>query len=263
MIIDFHTHAFPDTLAEHALSKLQVASQTKANTRGTINSLLQSMDQASIHTSVICSIATRVEQYQPILNWSKQIRSNRIIPLPSIHPNDPLAVSRLQQIKREGFIGIKMHPFYQGFYMTDSHLFPIYEEVEKQGLLLVMHTGFDIAFPYERRATPTEILEVVKHFPKLQLITTHFGGWDIWDEVEEQLIGKPIYIETSLAFQDLSIEQAKRMIENHPTDYLFFGSDSPWEDQAISIQQIKELQLEKGLENRILFENSARLLGIR
>lgn len=262
MIIDFHTHAFPDKIAEHAISTLQIAAKTKANTRGTITSLLESMDKAEIDTSVICSIATKAEQYLSILNWSKTIRSKRIIPFPSIHPNDPQAAERVAEIKTQGFLGIKMHPYYQNFYMTDQKMEPIYRAISEHGLLLVMHTGFDIAFPYERRASPTEIIKVIEQFPELKLMTTHFGGWDNWQEVEETLIGKPIYIETSLAFQDLSIDQAKRMVEKHPADYLLFGSDSPWEDQKEAIERLRKLSLKPALEQKILYKNSARLLGL-
>lgn len=260
MIIDFHTHVFPDHIAFNALDKLQAAAKTKANTKGTVTSLLQSMDHAGIKTSVICSIATRPGQFDNILDWSGAIQSPRIIPLPSIHPDDTAIEEKLSLIRKKGFPGIKMHPYYQDFFLNESRLTPIYESLIKENLLVVMHTGYDIAFEYDERVTPRPIAELLSRYPALKLVTTHFGAWSAWDAVEEHLIGKPVYIETSLALQSISCEQAKRMFRAHPPELLLFGSDSPWEDQKESIDRIKALNLGKELEKRIFYENAGTLL---
>ncbi|WP_211248521.1 hypothetical protein [Desulfobulbus elongatus] len=45
------------------------------------------MARSGVERSVLCSIATRPEQFSPILDWSKAIRSERIEPFPSLHPD--------------------------------------------------------------------------------------------------------------------------------------------------------------------------------
>jgi len=97
-------------------------------------------------------------------------------------------------------------------------------------------------------------------FPDLKLITTHFGGWEIWEEVEKMLIGKEIFMEISFALTYLSPEQAVRMLNKHPADYLLFGSDSPWDNQLEAIQRLKKLNLNQERLNRILGQNGERLL---
>ena len=82
-IIDFHTHAFPDRVATAAIPALEAEGNIRAHLDGTVAGLLASMDRAGIDQSVVCSIATRPEQFEPILHWSRAIRSERIIPLPS------------------------------------------------------------------------------------------------------------------------------------------------------------------------------------
>ncbi|MEK6201125.1 MAG: amidohydrolase family protein, partial [Desulfobulbaceae bacterium] len=223
MIIDFHTHAFPDRVAAKAIPALAKEGKVTAYTLGTVDSLLASMDRAGISRSVICSIATRPGQFEPILAWSTAIRSPRLIPLPSIHPDDTDAVAKVFRLKEAGFSGIKMHPYYQDFFLDEDRLTPLYEALSESGLLVVVHCGYDIAFPRIRRADPGRILKVRKRFPNLRLITTHFGGWDTWDEVEEMLIGKEIFMEISLSLAYLSPEQAVRMLNNHPAEYLLFG----------------------------------------
>jgi len=260
MIIDFHTHAFPDTIAAKAIPSLEKAGNISAHTAGTIDSLLASMDLAGIDRSIIYSIATKPEQFEAILNWSHQISNERLIPLPSIHPDDPHCVERVYTVKQEGFIGIKMHPYYQNYFLNEERLTPFYEALSDTGLILVIHCGYDIAYPRIRCADPAGVLTLHNRFPKLRLISTHFGGWDIWDEVEEILIGKEIYMEISFALHYLKEEQIVRMLNNHPPDYLLFGSDSPWIDQTEYITKLKALPISNKLLDRILGKNATRLL---
>jgi hypothetical protein len=124
---------------------------------------------AGIRTSVICSIATKPEQFDPILKWSKAIASPRIVPLPSIHPKGPDPVGQAHQVAEAGLLGIKLHPYYQDFDLDDEALFPLYRALDQLGLFVVCHTGFDFAFPRQRRADPVRILRVLERVPSLRL----------------------------------------------------------------------------------------------
>lgn len=260
MIIDFHTHAFPDSIAAKAVPALAKEGKIASHTQGTTSSLLASMDQAGIAASVICSIATRPSQFDPIRAWSAAIRSSRLIPLPSIHPADTDLTSKIYRLREEGFAGIKMHPYYQDFFLNEDRLTPIYRALSETGLFLVVHCGYDIAFPRIRRADPAQILSVRQRFPQLKLVTTHFGGWDLWDEVEKTLLGKEIFMEISYSLAFLSSEQAVRMINNHPAGYLLFGSDSPWDNQLTSVQRLRQLPVNNALLDGILGTNAEKLL---
>ncbi len=261
MIIDFHTHIFPDTVAPNAIPFLEKQGDVKANLDGTKDSLLLSMEQAGIAKSVVCLIATKPSQFESIFKWSKEIASDQIIPFPSVHPADPDCLAQIEQIKKAGFSGIKMHPFYQDFIMDEKRLEPIYETLVEQQLIVLMHTGYDIAFPRHRLADPAKIIKVINQFPKLKMVTSHLGGWDIWDEVSQILIGKPIYMDLSFALESLEVHQAKEMITQHPAEYVLFGSDSPWAAQADVIELVKKLQLNPELEEKILGKNAHRLLN--
>jgi len=260
--IDFHTHAFPDHVAAKAIPALEAKGGIKAALRGTVDDLLRSMDRAAIDRSVICSIATRPEQFQAILDWSKQIRSERIIPLPSVHPQDPDLIEHIHIIHEQGFPGIKLHPYYQDFFMDEARLSPLYEALINHNLLLVMHTGYDIAFPLDRRCDPGQTLNVLKQHPELKLITTHFGAWKQWEDVQEMLIGKPIYMELSFALDFLDRETARQMLLSHPPEYLLFGSDSPWTNQKQTLDLLEQLDLDPDLLQSITRDNAARLLGL-
>ena len=168
-IIDFHTHAFPDALAARAMKALLAeAPGIKAYLDGTVADLLRSMDKAGIEKSVVCCIATKPEQFEPILRWCTAIRSERLIPFPSVHPADPACVDGVRRIRAEGFPGIKLHPFYQDFFADEDRMFDLYEETIRQGLLLVMHTGYDIAFPQNPAGRSAEAAGDRRDVPRAQ-----------------------------------------------------------------------------------------------
>jgi len=261
-IVDFHTHAFPDELADRAIEALEAGSAgAKAFLDGRVSSLLSSMDRAGIETSVVCSIATKPAQFEPILSWSKKIRSGRIVPFPSFHPSDGDYREHVLRIKGEGFKGVKLHPYYQDFYLDEERMFGVYEAIAREGLIMVMHTGFDIAFARVRRADPARVLSVHERFPELRMVATHLGAWQQWDEVSEILIGRDIYVELSFSIEYLK-DRAKDIILSHPEGHVLFGTDSPWTGQKETLDKVRGLGLGERLEEALLGGNALRLLGL-
>lgn len=263
--IDFHTHAFPDALAERAMNALLEEGRkmfdVKAYLDGKISSLISSMDRNNIEKSVVCSIATKPSQFASIISWSKSVMSDRILPFPSFHPYDGGFAGHISRIRDEGFKGIKFHPYYQDFLIDDERIYPVYEKIAESNLLVVMHTGFDLAYERKRIADPVRIARVLEDFPGLRLVTTHFGAWEDWDNVERLLIGKEVYMEISYSLEFLDRQRARDMISRHPAHCVLFGTDSPWTDQGSTLSLLKDLQLGQDLEERILRGNAERLLN--
>ncbi|MCS7180963.1 MAG: amidohydrolase family protein [bacterium] len=50
------------------------------------------------------------------------------------------------------------------------------------------------------------------------------------------------------------------MILAHPSDYILFGTDSPWTDQGETLNLFKKLKLPSELEEKILYLNAEKLL---
>ncbi len=264
-IIDFHTHAFPEKLAERAMKALLEEGKKKsavtAHLDGRVSSLLSSMDRNNIEKSVVCPIATKPSQFEPIFVWSKKIKSERLVPFPSLHPDDPDALEKVSRIKGEGFKGIKLHPYYQNFSIDEKRLFPIYKRISAEGLIVLMHTGFDLAFERKKICDPERIIRVLENFPDLKLVTTHLGAWEDWDEVERLIIGKRIYMEISYSLDILGAKRARKMILAHPSEYLLFGTDSPWTGQDKTLSLLKGLELGPDREKKALRENALTLLN--
>lgn len=261
MIIDFHTHAFPDSLAETTVPTLEKKGNVKAALDGKITSLIQSMDRAGIAKSVLCSIATRPGHFKSILEWSASLQSERIIAFPSFHPDSPTVLEEIEEIHLQGFKGIKLHPYYQNFYLDEQRLKPIFAKLSDLGLIVVMHTGFDIGFPEELRADPRKIAILMRDYPDLKFIATHLGSWQQWDEVYDILAGTNVYLDLAFSLEYLPPDKAKKIIFSHSEDKILFGSDSPWADQHEAIKLLRNLHLGSDRENKILRLNAEKLLS--
>jgi len=125
-----------------------------------------------------------------------------------------------------------------------------------------MHTGYDIAFERMDRAGPDRVMKVLRRWPKLRLVTTHMGGWSQWEQVEQVIIGRSVFMETSFVLDGMDDETMRRMLTAHPADYILFGTDSPWDDQKRALERVRGLGLGPELERKILSDNALRLLEI-
>ena len=259
--IDFHTHAFPDDVARRAIPALEAEANWKAVAGGTVKELLASMDAADVEVSVVCTIATKPGQHQGILKWCKKIASDRITPLPSVHPMDEHPGALIDQVAAAGFHGIKMHPMYQSFAADEARLDEIYAACSLHGLLVVMHCGRDIAYPPEDdRASPARFRRVIDRFGDLRLICTHMGGWRAWDDVNKHLLGTPVYLETSFSLADLGPQRGAEMVRRHGASRVLLGSDWPWNAQSKAIGEVRAMLLTDQEKNQILWANAGRLL---
>ena len=262
MIIDFHTHGFPDELAMKAVAFLSEKAGIPAILNGTISDIKRSMETNHITGSVLFNIATKPSQTEKINNWAVQIQDEGIIPFGSIHPLSEGWENELKRIKELGLKGIKFHPEYQEFYVDDEAMFPIYELAFELGLVIAFHAGEDIGFAPPYHCTPERLATLINRFKGGKIVAAHMGGYQYWDEVEKHLVGKDIYFDTSYAVGIMDDRQAKRIIENHGYTRILFGSDSPWKDQGWSVQCIKNLCLGPEIEEAILYKNAVELLSL-
>ncbi|MFH0738475.1 MAG: amidohydrolase family protein [Candidatus Omnitrophota bacterium] len=261
MIIDIHTHAWPDKVSRKAKENLEELFKVKLIGEPTVETLLKFMDKNAISVSAICAVATRPEQVPSINDWLFSIRGERIKAFASLHPEYPLWSEELERIKQCAD-GIKLQPEFQNFYIDDEKVFPIYEKIEQLGLPLLFHCGQELSGTMLVRSSPKRLLKVKERFPALRIIAAHFGGFKLWQEVEEHLLGKDIYLDTSFFFDYLPKEELRRLILKHRPDRLLFGTDFPLVDQKKDIDFLKNLGLPPTLVERIFSLNGMELLGL-
>jgi predicted TIM-barrel fold metal-dependent hydrolase len=260
MLIDVHTHVFPDKIATRAVDSLaKRANLPLPELDGTVTGLLGSMSSVGIDCSWIANIATRPEQAGSILDWSKLIRSDKIMPLASVHPDSATWKTEVFNIFEAGLRGIKFHPQYQGFVVDDPRLLPIYREIARLGLFVLFHAGYDLAFLEDNSAAPFRLANVHRKVPELTMIAAHLGGWRAWDEVIDCLVGSEVYFDTSF-MHDATPRQREHIFLQHDRTRILFGSDSPWTSQKHALEQVHALPLDAEHRAQVLGGNAERLV---
>ena len=272
MKIDMHTHAFADAIVERAMAALKANIPPDFHTPydGRLPSLVRELKSHGFDHAVLCQIATKPSQFAPILEWSRAIRDGRlgedaarmILPLPSVHPADPDLEAHVREIAREGFKGIKLHPYYQGFVLDDPVPLDLFRMARDNGLFVEIHAGFDIGFPFEDVCGPRRTMRVVESVPGLRLMISHFGGWRAWEEADEVLVGTPVDLEISMSVGWCDPALLRSMLLRHPADRLYFGSDWPWSEYDKTLPFLGSLGLPAERLAALMGGNAARFLGL-
>ena len=197
MIIDFHTHMFPDRLAQKTIEKLSAMAGIESHTDGTLLGTIGKMNECGISKSVVCNIATNEKQTENVNKFAVEINENpEIISFGSVHPDCDF-IYFLDFLRDNGIKGIKLHPDYQQFFIDDERMQKVYENILKRNFVLIFHTGIDTGVEGPTHATPDRIKNTLGMFRGEKVVFAHMGGFKMWDEVAEKLVGEDVYFDTS------------------------------------------------------------------
>ena len=277
MIIDMHTHTFPEKIAASTLDKLKHLGGTEPFTDGTAAGLGRSMAAAGVERSVVLPVATSAHQVPHINDSSARIcektEETGILSLGCMHPDFADYKGELRRVKALGLRGIKLHPPYQQVEFDDVRYLRILEEAFSLDLTVVTHAGIDIGIP-GLWCTPDHVLRVLAQVGPGKLVLAHMGGWKLWDEVEEKLSGAPVYFDTAFTLgavrplpgreqvELMGAERFVRLARRHGTHRILFGTDSPWGGQREGVAEVEKLPLKREEKDAILGDNARRLLGL-
>ncbi len=262
MLIDFHTHAFPDRIAERAILTLADKAKIPYFTVGTLADTDEKMTQWGVDKRVMLSIATNPKQQTNVNNFAIEANEREnIIAFGSVHPEAEDALDELCRIKSAGLKGIKLHPEYQDFYIDDEAMFPIYEKCIELDLIITFHTGRDLGYPDSLHASPDRILNVAERFLDGKFVLAHFGSSMMEQEVLEKLAGKiPYYMDTAFSAGYTDPDIALAIIRKHGADKILFASDCPWASSRATYDFINSLGLTQDEKDKIFYKNALHLL---
>lgn len=265
MIIDFHTHIFPDTIASKTISRLEEISGVRAATDGTLQGLLQSMEQAGVDLSVIMPVVTKPSQFLSVNSFAKRVNeeyAGKLLSFGGIHPDCEDYKGKLNEIKAMGLPGIKIHPDYQGVMIDDVRYMNIIEYADELGLVILTHAGIDIGLPEPVHCPPDRMRKVLDAIKPKKMVVAHYGGWKQWEMVCEYLAGMQVYLDTAFIAGYLEDEMFLKIWEKHDKDKILFATDSPWSNVTRGMESIQSLPLDEHSKAAILGENAKKLLNI-
>ena len=273
MIVDFHTHIFPDKIANKTVQILEKKANSPSHSDGTYDGLISSMRRAGVTLSVNLPVLTSPSQFDSVFNFAVAVNERfsasdgaeeRILSFAGMHPDIDEPEEKLRAIKEKGILGIKIHPDYQGTFFDDEKYVRILAEAKRLGLITVTHAGFDAGYPGEEiKCTPKRIVNLLDKIGGYdKLVLAHLGGNKLFSEVYEILAGEKIYFDTACVLGDISECIFSKILEKHGEERILFATDSPWRDLSEDKGIIKSYALGESVEKRVFYENSIKLLGI-
>ncbi len=270
MLIDFHTHLFPDKIAARAIEALKNGIINthgrlllEPQTDGTLSGVLQSMEESGVDISVVLPIATSPTQHSSINAFAKEITDyKRIISFGSIHPRQEDWEKTLEDIASVGIKGIKMHPEFQTFYIDEPVIEEIVKKCESLGLWVIFHSGQDYGYNPPVHCTPEKLRKLLDKTGCKNIIAAHFGGFHMWDAVDKYLVGTDVYMDTSMTCGFLDKKNFCDMITRHGAVKILFGSDSPWQSPKDSFEYLLSSGLSCEDLELITHKNAEKILGI-
>ncbi len=278
MIIDIHTHTFPDKIAELAVSKLSATGHIPYFSNGTAMGLKESMKRSGIDYSVVLPVATNPLKLSSMNTFSIENNGkDNLIYFGAMHPDSPDWKEQLERLSQNGIKGIKIHPVYQDVDIDDIRYLRILSRAAELGLIVLMHSGDDIGFPGVVRCSPKMTANALRQVGDMKIILAHMGGWKNWREVADYLAPTSAMLDTSFAlgkitpldntYSDdflnlLNEKEFLKLVKAFGVDRILFGTDSPWTDQKESLEKIKKLPLSQDDLQNILYKNAKKILDL-
>ena len=264
MVIDFHTHIFPDRIASKSIENLEKASGITAATDGTLSGLLNSMEKSTVSVSVILPVVTKPSQFDSVNQFAAEVNrtySGKLLSFGGIHPDCEDYKNKLDTIKDLGLPGIKLHPDYQRVMIDDVRYMNIMEYADSLGLIIMVHAGIDIGLPNPVHCPPDRARKVLDTIKPSKMVLAHYGGWKQWEEVYELLAGENVYLDTSFTFDYIEREMFLKILEKHGHEKILFATDSPWSDAKKAVETVRSLPVLANVKEDILYNNAKRLLN--
>ncbi len=268
MIIDFHTHIFPEKIAEKTISMLSQKANIPAYANGTLSGLNQELERAGVSVGVSLPVLTRPQSFESVLNFAIQVNEgykkgeHRVYSFAGIHPDCEDVEEKLAFVKKQGIKGIKIHPEYQETYIDDERYIRIFNAAADEGLIVVAHSGEDAGYPDSLHCTPRRALNALEKVKKpFTFVLAHMGACGMYDEVYELLTGKDVYFDTAYVLETIPKDSFLKILEKHGAEKILFASDSPWQSIEKTVQYFSALGIEKEAAEKILYKNAASLLA--
>jgi predicted TIM-barrel fold metal-dependent hydrolase len=276
MVIDFHTHVFPQRLRDNrdryvekdpGLAVLYSSPKAKI---ATADELIESMDKDGIDVSVILNggwtsheLCVETNDYimESVARYPKRLVGFCTVPL---QPTEA-AVAEIERCVRGGVRGVgEIRLNTQAF--DPAELLPVIEVIREHGLILLTHASEPVGHQYagKGKITPDLLYALITVYPDITHVLAHWGGglpfYALMPEVKESM--RNVYFDSAASPFLYVPEVYKWVSELVGTDKILFGTDYPLLAQRRLIREIDSLNLPPETREQILAGNARRLLGI-
>ena len=269
MLIDFHTHIFPDKIAKSTIDALASNAHNVPYTDGTVQGMLDALERANADIAVTLPVLTKPTQFDSVTKFVASVNEKfanekrRIISFGGMHPKCEDIDGKMAYLKSLGIKGVKIHPDYQGTFIDDEGYIEILKCAKKYDLIVVTHAGIDDGYAGEPvRCPPERVLKVIEEVGHSKFILAHYGGHKQWEQVLELLAEKDVYFDTAYTLHEIDEELFKKILNKHGEDKVLFATDCPWQDIKNNAEILRSYNLSKQTLDKIFYKNALKLLNI-
>lgn len=259
-IIDFHTHIYPEAIAEKATKSIQQFYELEGGgTIGKTDVLLERGRTAGIEKYVVLPVSIKADHTRHINEFllGETQKHPEFIGFGTVHAEQNNIIEEGEFIFKNGLRGIKMHPDTQLFNIDDERLFPLYDYIGDR-LIFMFHCG-DKRYDY---SSPARLCRVLDNFPRLRVVAAHFGGYSVWDKAAEYLKDTDCMLDISSSLMLMDEEQRYKYINTYGADRLLYGTDFPLWDPVREVERFMKLKLTDSEREKIAYKNAERILNL-
>lgn len=160
--------------------------------------------------------------------------------------------------------GASIEPYVDGkSCYTDESFFPVYEKLEKNNIPLVSTVSGWVG-SYINHTIPAQIDTILTEFPNLTFVAGH-SGWPWFAEMIALTFKHPnLYLTADFeGTRGAGADQLRYGALYMATDQIVFASSYPLGPIAQGIQSVKDWKLPAEIEQKLLYDNAAKILGIK
>ncbi|MFK7693170.1 amidohydrolase family protein [Paenibacillus sp. HJGM_3] len=218
--------------------------------------LLDTMDRLEIAQAVIVPWDRAIavdnrEGNQYTLELTKRF-PDRFVSFCTVNPwYGDRALEELDRCAGSGAKGLKLHPPYQGFQLSDEFILPVIERALDHRLPIYAPTGTPVT------AMPMQMAYLADKYPEGVFIQGHFGFPDFWIDAIPSVEHRPnIYVD--IAYNSIStIEGA---VHKLGAERIVFSSDAPYLSLENELDRLLSCSLTEEQLHQIGRDNMKRIL---
>ena len=279
MILDAHTHIFPDEICRHREDYFADEPDFRllyASPKSRLVSppeLLAALDEEGVAAAVVFGFPWRQERlwrrHNEVIIETARRWPQRFIPFCTVHPLEPAAPREVERCLAAGCQGVGELAWYAVDPGTDllHYLTPLAELCQHFRVPLLLHTNDPVGAPYPGKAAVNlaVLYELIKNFPEVTFILAHWGGGLpfyglLKKEVPE--VFRRVYFDTAASPFIYRNDIYRITASMVGPDKILFGSDYPLLPPQRYLKEMEAAQLPDDWREMILGGNLARLLGI-
>ena len=279
MIIDCHTHIFPDEVRKdrQAFCKrdqgFAAIYRDPKSRMASVEELIDSMDAAGVEKSVVCGFSWSdpglcVLHNQYLLESAAK-HSHRFIVFLSLPLTNPdWSARELEQGLKGGARGVGEIAFYRRAVTSRDidAMKPVLALLEKKGIPLLLHTNETLGHPYPGKGKTRleRFYEIILAFPRLRILLAHWGGglpfYELMPEVARAMTN--VYYDTAASPFLYSKKIYAVVSQIVGPEKILFGSDFPLISPQRYLQELRGSGLAGEDQEKILGLNIARILNL-